>query len=73
MGKKALISVKLIPESSEVSSSQIEKEIKKKAQIPWCTEIEKVSIEEVEDCYEELREQGLSRKVARNVVKFYES
>lgn len=51
MRKKAIILIKLVPEASQVSKSQIEKEIKKEAQIPWCREIEKVSIEELEDCY----------------------
>jgi len=72
MQKKAVITIKLVPEASQASNSQIEKEIKREAQIPWCRKIEKVSIEEVEDCYEELRGHGLSKKVARNIVRFYE-
>lgn len=43
--KKALITVKLVPEASEVSDSQIEKEIRKDSQISWCAEIEKVEIQ----------------------------
>ena len=65
MQKKAIITIKLVPEASQVSNSQIEKEIKKEAQIPWCKEIEKVSIEE-------LRGRGFSKKVARNIVRFHE-
>jgi len=72
MAKKATIIISLVPEASEVANEEVEKEIRKEAQIPWCREIERVSIEELEDCYEELREHGLSKKVARNVVSFYE-
>lgn len=72
MVKKAYIVVDLVPEASQVSNSQIEREIKKEAQIPWSREIEKVSIEEVENPYKELRGHGFSKKVARNIVRFYE-
>jgi len=45
MQKKVIITIKLVPEASQASNSQIEKEIKKEAQIPWCHKIEKISIE----------------------------
>jgi len=45
MQKKAIIIIKLVPEASQVSKGQIEKEIKSEAQIPWCRKIEKVSVE----------------------------
>jgi len=44
MGKKALITVKLVPEASEVSKSQIEKEIREDSEISWCAQIEKVEV-----------------------------
>jgi len=44
--KKALIMVKLVPESSKESNSQIEKEIRKDSQIPQCAGIEKVEVVE---------------------------
>ena len=44
MPKKAIITVKLVSEASEVPNSQIEKEILKDAQIPWCKEIKKVTV-----------------------------
>lgn len=44
MPKKAIITVKLVSEASEVPNSQIEKEILKDAQIPWCREIVKVTV-----------------------------
>ena len=61
MQKKAIITIKLVPEASEVANEKAEKEIRKEAQIPWCKEIEKVIIEEVEDCYKQLREHGYRR------------
>ena len=42
--KKALITVKLVPEASKESNSQIEKEIRADSQISWCAQIEKVEI-----------------------------
>jgi hypothetical protein len=72
MVKKAVISVRLVPKASEVSSSQIEKEIRENSQIPWSTQIEEVSVEESDDCYEKLMKHGLSKKAARNIVGFYE-
>jgi hypothetical protein len=44
--KKALIMVKLVPESSKESNSRIEKEIRKDSQISWCVDIEKVEVVE---------------------------
>jgi len=44
--KKALIMVKLVPESSKESNSRIEKEIRKNSQISWCNQIEKVEVVE---------------------------
>jgi len=46
--KKALIMVKLVPESSKESNSQIEKEIRKNSQISWCNQIEKVEVVETD-------------------------
>ncbi|MFP3984966.1 MAG: hypothetical protein ACLFU9_03235 [Candidatus Bathyarchaeia archaeon] len=42
--KKAIIVVKLVPESSSVSDSQIVKEILAEAKIPWAEKIEKVTV-----------------------------
>jgi hypothetical protein len=44
MNKKAIITVKLVEEASEVSNNQIKKEILKDAQIPWSKGIEKVEV-----------------------------
>lgn len=44
MGKKALIEVRLVPESKTINNGTIEKEIKKEAQIPWAKEIVKVTV-----------------------------
>lgn len=46
MRKKAIIKVNLVPESAEMSNSQIEREIRKEASIPWVSEIEKVTVVE---------------------------
>lgn len=42
--KKAVIVVDLVPEATSAEKRQIENEIVKEAQIPWCARIEKVQI-----------------------------
>ena len=42
--KKALITVKLVPEASETSNIQIEEDIRDDSQISWCAEIVKVDV-----------------------------
>jgi hypothetical protein len=42
--KKAVIIVKLFPESSNASEDQIVKEIIAEAKIPWAEKIEKVTV-----------------------------
>lgn len=42
--KKAVIVVKLVPESAEVSNTKIEKEILRESTIPWVKEIKKVTV-----------------------------
>jgi uncharacterized protein (UPF0335 family) len=64
MQKKAIIMISLVPEASQASNSQIEEEIKNEAQIPWCQEIEEISIEE-------LRGHGFSKKAERDIVRSY--
>jgi len=46
--KKALIVVKLVPESSKESNSRIEKKILENSQIPLGTDIEKVEVVETD-------------------------
>jgi len=46
--KKALIVVKLVPESSKESNSRIEKKILENSQIPLGTDIEKVEVVEID-------------------------
>ena len=71
MAKKAHITIKLLPEASKTSTTQIEETIKKDAKIPWCNEIEQVSIEDTEASYIKLKKQGISSNVARSIVDFY--
>jgi len=42
--KKAVIIVKLVPESSGVSDRQIVKEMITEAKIPWAAKIEKITV-----------------------------
>lgn len=72
MTKKAIITISLVPEAQKVEDKTIRKEIIEESQIPWCKKIEKVEIEESEDCMVKgLKKHGLSNTVATNVVKFY--
>jgi hypothetical protein len=71
MYKKAFIVINLLPEASEASTIQIEERIRKEAKIPWCKQIEEVSIEDVEKSYMKLKKYGISSNVARNLVDLY--
>jgi hypothetical protein len=42
--KKAVIIVKLVPESNDVGEERIVKEIIAEAKIPWAAKIEKVTV-----------------------------
>ena len=44
MKKRAVIEVNLVPESAETLNSQIEKEIRKEASIPWAEKVVKVTV-----------------------------
>ena len=71
MSKKARIIIKLLPEASNVSITQIEERIMNEAKIPWCENIEKISIEDIEGSYEKLKEHGISKNVAQNIIDLY--
>jgi hypothetical protein len=71
MTKKAHIVINLLPETSNASDIQLQEKIKNEAKIPLCKEIEKVTIEDVEDSYISLKKQGISQKVARNLMDLY--
>ena len=71
MVKKVHIIINLLPEASKASHIQIEKKIKEEAKIPWCKQIEEVSIENTEASYMKLKNHGISSNVARNLVDLY--
>jgi len=71
MVKKVHILINLLPEASNTSIIQIEEKIKNEAKIPWCKEIEKVTIEDIGSSYMNLKNHGISSKVLRNLVDLY--
>lgn len=71
MTKKAHIVFILLPEASKASVIQIEERIRNEAKIPWCKEIEEVSIEDNEESYMKLKKHGISSNVARNLMDLY--
>lgn len=71
MVKKIHIIANLLPEASEASTGQIEEKIRSEAKIPWCTNIEKVTIHDAEETIMNLTRQGVSSNVARNLVELY--
>ena len=71
MGKKAIIIINLQPEASKASTTQIEERVRNEAKIPWCKNIEEVTIEDVEVSYMKLRKFGISSNVAQNLVDLY--
>ena len=40
--------------------------------MPLLAEVKKVTAEETENFYKQLRKHGISKKAARNIVRFYE-
>jgi hypothetical protein len=72
LAKRAIILVSLVPEVKTTGNKEIEKRIKKESSIPFLAKVEKVTVEEVENPYQELRGHGFSKKIARNIVRFYE-
>jgi hypothetical protein len=71
MVKKAHIIINLQPEASKASTIQIEEKIRNEAKIPWCNQIEEVSIVDVKASYMKLKKHGISSNVARNLVDLY--
>ena len=71
MVKKIRIVVSLLPEASDVSTGQIEEKIRNEAKIPWCKNIENVFVEDAEETILNLKKQGVSSNVARNLVDLY--
>ena len=71
MVKKAYIVINLLPEVSNASIIQIEEKIKNEAKIPWCKEIEKVTIEDIDSSYMNLKNHGISSNVAKNLMDLY--
>ena len=71
MPKKAHIIIDLLPEASKASANQIAERIRNEAKIPLCKQIEEVTIEDVEASYLNLKNQGISSNVARNLVELY--
>ena len=71
MVKKAHIVINLLPEVSNASIIQIAEKIKNEAKIPWCTEIEKVLVEDIDASYVNLKNHGVSSNVAKNIMDLY--
>ena len=71
MVKKAHIVISLLDEASKVSTTLIKEKIRNDTKIPWCNEIEEVSIKDIEASYLKLKKQGISSDVARTLVDLY--
>jgi len=71
MIKKAHIVINLLHEASNTSAIQIEEKIKNEAKIPWCKDIEKVLVEDIDASYVNLKNHGISSNVAKNLMDLY--
>ena len=71
MVKKAHIVISLLPEANMASVIQIEEEIRNEAKIPWCMEIEQVSLQDIEASLLTLEKHGVSKNVAKNLMDLY--
>ena len=63
MPKKVLITTKLKREAYKLNSNQIIKLIRKEAKIPWCNEIENITIEDNEATFHKLKKQGYPARI----------
>lgn len=63
--KKATITTNLVPEAEMTDKKEIEKQIKEDSVIPFLAEVEKVTIEEVENPHKQLRGYDCQRRQHR--------
>jgi hypothetical protein len=71
MPKKAFISIDLTPEAYAAPADQVVKTIKHEAKIPFCKQIEKVTLDDITDSYTNLKKHGISSNVAQNIIDLY--
>ena len=71
MVKKVHIVISLWEDASKVAFDQLKEEILNVAKIPGCNEIEDVTKEDNEESYLDLKKQGISSNVARNLMDLY--
>jgi len=71
MSKKVHLIINLAPEAQDAPVSQIEEKIKCEAKIPWCKDIEAVTVQDNDETYDVLTKNGISNNVARNVLDLY--
>lgn len=50
MTKKAVVVIRLVLEASKENNEVIKEQIRKESSIPFCAEIEKIEVEESENC-----------------------
>lgn len=71
MSKKVHLIINLTPEAQDAPASQIKERIKCESKIPWCKEIEEVTLQENDETYYVLTKNGISNNVARNILDLY--
>jgi hypothetical protein len=71
MFKKAKILINLNSEASKFSKLQIEEIIRKQSNIPLCEKIDKISIEDTDISFMNLKNKGISHNVAKNIMNLY--
>ena len=71
MTEKAIIIINLLPEASTTTWIQIEEEIRRKANIPWCKNIEKIAIDDIDTIVNNWEKQGISVKAAQALKNLY--
>jgi hypothetical protein len=71
VSKKIHILINLLPDAFEASVDQIKETIKREAKIPFCKQIEEITIEDTEEPYNNMKKHGISSNVAQNVMDLY--
>ena len=71
MAKRVHIVISLLSAASKLSINQLKEEILNEAKIPWCNEIEDITLDDNEESYFDLKKQGISSTVAQNLMDLY--
>lgn len=71
MPRKVRIVAELMLENSDIPINLIEEKIRNETKIPWCTSIDKIVIDDINDYCESLQKKGVSDHIIRNLMQHF--